>query len=653
MTMKFSTFFWGLLLALISITNAKAQDSTKPSFTVTQTRLNDSIVQVHVQAKLPKGLRLISTKPNGLANTSLNFDSSLNTRSRDLLEIVGKPKFAKFSASDTTEIEYFEDSVSLTQNFAISKTETMVCKLKPLAYTWNGKEDINPVQEDLRVSIPLGGDKKVDTNSGSTEIKSPWGLLLVGLLIGLAAVFTPCVFPLLPMTASFFTKRSKTKAEGIRNAWIYALSIIFICVVPALLLTAFSGDKTIIYRISTSTIANLLFFIIFLVFAISFFGAFEITAPSSWTNNTDAKASKGGFAGIFFMALTMVLVSFSCTLPFISAMLATTVQSGITLAPIAGMLGFGIGFAVPFALMATFPTLLNQLPKSGGWLNAVKVSFGFIELALALKFLSNVDQAYHWRLLDRDIFLVLWIVLFGLLGLYLLGKLKFSHDSDLPHIGIPRLFLAITSLSFALYMIPGLFGAPLQAISGILPNPNTQEFNLHEGLIELKNKRTENASGSNAPMKYTNLFKAPYGLNAYFDYTEGIAAAKALHKPVMIDFTGHSCANCRKMEVGVWVDPQILQRLNNDFVLIQLYVDDKTELPENEWYTNKEGVKINTIGGRNLDLESSRFNEVSQPFYVFLDNNETLLGKGVGYGDVGSVELFGKHLDAMKAAFGK
>jgi thiol-disulfide isomerase/thioredoxin len=237
--------------------------------------------------------------------------------------------------------------------------------------------------------------------------------------------------------------------------------------------------------------------------------------------------------------------------------------------------------------------------------------------------------------------------------LYLLGKLKFSHDSDLPHIGIPRLFLAITSLSFALYMIPGLFGAPLQAISGILPNPNTQEFNLHEGLIELKNKRTENASGANTPMKYTNLFKAPYGLNAYFDYAEGVAAAKALHKPVMIDFTGHSCANCRKMEVGVWVDPQILQRLNNDFVLIQLYVDDKTELPENEWYTNKEGVKINTIGGRNLDLESSRFNEVSQPFYVFLDNNETLLGKGVGYGDVGSVELFGKHLDAMKAAFGK
>jgi thiol:disulfide interchange protein len=646
-----------LLLAGIFLNiGAKAQDTIKNIvFATSFEQTADGKTLLKVVATPINSAKIISMdSANALGvSSSLTLDSSVKRLSQ--WQEAGEATTAALAELDNQPTKHYSQQVTWTTTVEAAANASI--KITPAVYVVaNGTVEVtDPIA--LRAKPKSEGSTKqtIEDTAKTTEQQSPWSLLALGLLIGFAAVFTPCVFPLLPMTASFFTKRSKTKAEGIRNGWLYALFIIFIYVLPALLLTAFSGDKTLIYRISTSTIANILFFVVFLIFAISFFGAFELTLPSSWTNAADSKAGKGGIFGIFFMALTMVIVSFSCTGPFVSAMLVTTAQSGISIAPIMGMLGFGLGFAVPFALMATFPSLLNSLPKSGGWLNTVKVSFGFIELALALKFLSNVDQALHWRLLDREIFLALWIVIFVLLGIYLLGKLKFNHDSDTPHVGIPRLFLAIASLSFALYMLPGMWGAPLKGISGILPNPSTQDFNLHESIIELKNKSFAGGAERNnagiAPKKYTALFKAPYGLTAYFDYDEGMAAAKALGKPVMIDFTGHSCANCRKMEAGVWVNESILNRLQNDFVLIQLYVDDKTELPENEWYTNKEGLKITTIGGKNLDVESSRFNEVSQPFYVYLDQKGELLTKGVGYGDVGTVELFAKHLDAVKAKF--
>ncbi len=418
------------------------------------------------------------------------------------------------------------------------------------------------------------------------------------------------------------------------------------------------GDKAL-YTISTHPFSNLLFFVIFIVFAISFFGAFDLTLPNSWANKADEKAGKGGYMGIFFMALTLVIVSFSCTGPIVGTLLGQTSSKGVSLAPVLGMLGFGIGLALPFSLFAFFPSMLQSLPKSGGWLNTVKVTFGFIELALALKFLSNVDLAYHWRLLDREIFLTIWIVIFVLLGFYLLGKLKFSHDSDLPYISVPRFFFALITFCFALYLIPGLWGAPLKAIGGWLPHTSTQDFNLQEIKYKLDDLKTtgftgNKTSGKNAlpPKKYTDKLHVPFGLTAYFDLDEGMAAAKALNKPVMLDFTGHSCANCRKMEAEVWDNPEVLRRMKEDFVLISLYVDESTELPEAEQYTNSKGEVITTVGQKNLDYEVSKFGFNAQPLYKFLDLNGSPLSS-VNYGYDSDVQKFINHLDAVKEAFNK
>jgi len=393
--------------------------------------------------------------------------------------------------------------------------------------------------------------------------------------------------------------------------------------------------------------------VVFIVFAISFFGAFELALPNSWANKADQKAGKGGLLGIFFMALTLVIVSFSCTGPIVGTLLGQTSMQGVGLAPIIGMMGFGVGLAIPFSLFAFFPSMLQSLPKSGGWLNTIKVSFGFIELALALKFLSNVDLSYHLGILNRDVFLVLWIVVFFLLGVYLLGKLKFAHDSDLPFVSVPRLFFAIASFSFTVYMVPGLWGAPLKALSGFIPPSTTQEFNLNDLQYKIGNAAGISPSaGPQAapPKKYTNKLHVPFGLTAYFDLEEGMAAAKILKKPIMLDFTGHTCPNCRKMEEQVWKDPAVLSRIKENFILVSLYVDETEELPINEQYTDKNGVKIETVGGKNLDYEIKTFGFNAQPLYMFLDLNGKPLSD-VKYGYDPSVAGFIKHLDAVKAAF--
>lgn len=496
-----------------------------------------------------------------------------------------------------------------------------------------------------------------NTSSIVVTNNSLWTNFWLCLLAGLLAVITPCVFPLVPVTVSFFLKKSKSRSHGLRNAIWYSLSIILIYTIPTLILTLVFGDKTL-YNISTHPVSNLLFFTIFIIFAISFFGAFDISLPYSWANKSDEKASEGGFAGIFFMALTLVIVSFSCTGPIVGTLLGQTSTQGVSIAPVLGMLGFGLGLALPFSLFAFFPSMLKSLPKSGGWLNTVKVSFGFIELALAMKFLSNVDLAYHWRLLDREIFLGIWIVIFVLLGMYLLGKLKFSHDSDLPYITVPRLFLAIVSFCFALYLFPGLWGAPLKAIGGWLPHTSTQDFNLYEIKYQLDDlKKSGVSSGSpvsaaQPPQKYTDKLHVPLGLTAYFDLQEGMMAAKALRKPVMLDFTGHSCANCRKMEAEVWDDPEVLKRIKEDFVLISLYVDERSELPESEQYTNKEGEKITTLGEKNLDYEVTKFGFNAQPLYMFLDlEGKPLSEKKYGYDS--DIKKFTDHLEAVKREFKK
>jgi thiol:disulfide interchange protein DsbD len=378
--------------------------------------------------------------------------------------------------------------------------------------------------------------------------------------------------------------------------------------------------------LSTNGIFNFGFFLMIVVFAASFLGAFEITLPSSWVNKMDQNSDKGGLMGLFFMAATLALVSFSCTGPIIGTLLVQAATTGALLGPAIGMFGFALALAIPFVLFAMFPSWLQSLPKSGGWLNSVKVTLGFLELALSFKFLSNVDLAYHWHWFDREIFLVLWIVIFTLMGFYLLGKLKFNHDSELKSISVPRLFLAIIVLSFTTYMVPGLWGAPLKSISAFLPPQSTQDFDLSNPGIT-NNKVNEAPTGSH---KYADLFDKPKGFDPYFDYEEGIAYAKKMHKPVMIDFTGHACVNCRKMEANVWPDKQVYQRITQDYVLIQLYVDDKTDLAKEEQTTTPEGRKIQTIGNKWSYLQTSKFVSNSQPFYVLLnpDTREPLVTAG-------------------------
>ena len=454
--------------------------------------------------------------------------------------------------------------------------------------------------------------------------KTLWGIFIAGFVGGLAALLMPCIFPMLPLTVSFFTKGSE-KGKAFGRAALYGFFIILIYVVLGLLVTVIFGADAL-NNLSTNGIFNFFFFLLLVVFAASFLGAFEITLPSSWVNKMDANSDKGGVAGLFFMAGTLALVSFSCTGPIIGTLLVQAATTGALLGPAIGMFGFSLALAIPFALFALFPSAMQKLPKSGGWLNSVKVVLGFLELAFALKFLSNVDLAYHWEWFDREIFLALWIVIFGMMGIYLLGKLKFSHDSPLNSISVPRLFLATIVLAFTVYLIPGMWGAPLRSVSAFLPPQETQDFDLYtSGLL------TGKSATNDGPHKYADKFHAPLRLNAYFDYEEGLAQAKKLNKPVLIDFTGHACVNCRKMEANVWPNRDILKMISEDYILIQLYVDDKSELAPADVVTTPEGKKLNTIGKKWSDLQARKFQSNSQPFYVLLDpKTEAVLAQPQG-----------------------
>ena len=430
-------------------------------------------------------------------------------------------------------------------------------------------------------------------SEGTTEGRSLWLIFLSGLLGGFIALFTPCVWPIIPMTVSFFLKRSGNKSKGKRDAVLYGISIVVIYVVLGLLITLIFGASAL-NSLSTNAFFNLLFFALLVIFAISFFGAFEITLPSSWTTKIDEKAeTTGGILSILLMAFTLVLVSFSCTGPIIGTLLVEVAGSGNILAPAIGMLGFAIALAIPFSVFAFFPTLLKSLPKSGGWLNSVKVVLAFLELALSLKFLSVADLAYGWHILDREVFVSLWIVIFASLGFYLLGKLRFPHDDAVESVSVPRYFLATISLAFALYMVPGLWGAPLKAVSAFAPPLYTQDFNLYDDEV-----------------------------HAHFDnYDAGMSYAAMVGKPVVLDFSGYGCVNCRKMEASVWTDTQVKRMLTEDFILITLYVDDKTPLAE-PYQVEENGAKrnIKTIGDKWSYLQRSKFGANAQPFYVMLDN---------------------------------
>jgi len=449
----------------------------------------------------------------------------------------------------------------------------------------------------------------------------------LGVGYGLLAIVMPCVFPMIPMTVSFFMHGDANKAKARSKALFFAFSIVAIFTSVGMLVSIFLGPDFVNW-LSTNWLPNILFFIIFLLFAASFFGAFEIVLPSWLVNKSDKQADKGGYVGAFFMAFTLVLVSFSCTAPFIGNLLVEAARGGV-LRPIIGMLGFSIALALPFGFFAFFPSKLSSLPKSGGWLNSVKVVFGFVEIALGFKFLMVADQTYHWGLLDREIYIAIWIAVFTLQGLYLMGKIKFAHDSDVQHISVPRLFFILVTFTFVIYLIPGMFGAPLKALAGYLPPQETIDFDINrivrdqakEIIKSGVNVRDHSTAKSTETVKYGDFLHLPHGLDGYFDYEQALEVAQQQNKPLFIDFTGHGCVNCREMEQSVWADARVLEILKNDYVVVALYVDDKTTLPENEWYVSDyDGKQKKTLGKKNADLQIKKFDSNAQPNYILLDS---------------------------------
>ncbi|MCG9972166.1 protein-disulfide reductase DsbD family protein [Christiangramia crocea] len=454
---------------------------------------------------------------------------------------------------------------------------------------------------------------------------------LVSFGAGLAAILTPCVFPMIPMTVSYFTKSGSNRKKGIFQALLYGISIIVIYTMVGTLFSVLFGAAFANF-LSTHWIPNLLFFAVFVLFALSFFGLFEIRLPNSLINKMDKQSNKGGLIGIFFMAFTLVLVGFSCTGPIVGTILLQA-AGGEMLKPLVGMLGFSLAFALPFTLFAIFPNWLRSLPKSGGWLNTVKVTLGFLELALALKFLSIVDQVYHWDFLSRDLFLILWIVIFSFLGLYLLGKITFPHEEKRSSISIGRMISALLVFSFVIYLIPGLLGAPLKGLAGYLPPMSSQEFNISKltASSSISRNEKENIAECGVP-KYDNLLEIPHGIHGYLDYEQALKCAKKKNKPLFIDFTGHGCVNCREMEARVWSDPKVLKRLKEDYVVVALYVDEKKELPESEWYVSPNDNWIKkTIGAQNLDFMIQKLNANAQPYYTLVDNDGSLLSAPKAY----------------------
>ncbi len=457
----------------------------------------------------------------------------------------------------------------------------------------------------------------------SNDPYSILSFMIVAFLAGLAALLTPCVFPMIPMTVTFFTGQSGGKGKAL----FYGFCIVLIYTLIGSIIAPFMGPE-IANDLATGWLPNLIFFTVFVVFALSFFGLFEITLPHRFVNNIDRQSDKGGLIGVFFMAFTLVLVSFSCTGPIVGSILVES-AGGLIIKPIFGMLAFSLAFAIPFTLFAIFPGWLSSLPKSGGWLNSVKVVLGFLELAFAFKFLSVADQAYHWGILDREIYLSIWIVIFTLMGFYLLGKIRLPHDSEMKSIGVPRLIMAIITFAFVVYLIPGMFGAPLKSLAGYLPPLSTHDFNVQyagtQGVISEENQLCDEP-------KYADLLHFPHGIQGYFDYQQALQCAREQNKPLFIDFTGHGCVNCREMEARVWSEPEVLKRLKNDFVMVALYVDEKTTLPESDWYVSEyDGKTKKTIGKQNADFQITRFNNNAQPFYVILDQNENLLTEPTAY----------------------
>ncbi len=640
-----------------------AQDSAYVQFSVHSERTDKENVTLTITGRVAKaGTQLFTLQqtPDDAVFSQVSFDSSSSNFIKGA--IVEKGNIQKQTDPVLTlDVSFVTDSVQWIQVLQIPEKDTALIKGK-IAYMYKNGDEFPAGEKDFRLvivpekeSVSAASSPSAGKSENATASQSLLWIFLGAFGGGLLALLTPCVYSMIPVTVSFFTKRSITKQQGIKNALIYSLSIIIIFTLLGFLITLIFGPAAL-NKLSTNWVANLLFFAIFVVFGISFLGAFEIQLPSSWSSRADSKANTSGFWGIFFMALTLVIVSFSCTGPIIGNLLVLA-SKGSYWGPLLGMFAFSLALALPFALFAFFPSRLNVLGKAGGWLNAIKVTLGFLELALALKFLSNADLARNWRILDREIFIVLWIVIFFLLGYYLLGKLKFKHDDELPkndfglpYLTVTRLFFAIAAFSMVVYLTPGLWGAPLKGLGAFLPPMGTQDFNaddLPKGFnISDFLKASSTEAGHNSlphPVKYAEAMKknepdvvVNNGMITYFDYEEALEVSRKLKKPLMLDFTGINCVNCRLMETQVWSDPEIMKMLKEEFVIASLFVDvhdPSVMLPVGEqFYSEDLGKEVESLGDLNTHLQVSRFGSNSQPNYFFLDGNEErLLQEGYGY----------------------
>jgi len=646
-----------LVLGLISFQLAFSQILNPVSWSFSSKRISDTEAELLFTATIEDGWHVYSqVVPKGGPNpTTFNFDKGTG------FTITGKViEPAAHEENDPNFnmiVKYFSDRVVFKQKVIVTSNKPVVIKgylefmccndvtcIPPsevnFEFTLAGAKNALPVSAAVVADTTLPTPLTSDTITDSSRLQAPltpsiagtentgtegnnWGSLWIFFWLafvgGLIAILTPCVFPMIPMTVSYFMKSG---SKGKLHASIYGLAIIAIYTLFGTLIAVLFGAEFSNW-ISTHWIPNVLFFLIFVIFAASFFGYFEITMPNWLVNKSVSAEEKGGIIGILFMAFTLVLVSFSCTGPIVGTILVESV-GGQILKPIIGMLGFSLAFAIPFTLFALFPQWLNKMPKSGGWLNSVKVVLGFVELAFALKFLNVPDQTYHWGILDREIYLGFWIVIFTMMGFYLLGKIKFPHDSDYPVVkSFPRLIMIVATFTFVIYLVPGLWGAPLKGISGWLPPMESQDFDITEIVRENAGSGGGEVKGNIAetPSYLNTALKLPHGLKGYFDYDEALKASKALNKPVFVDFTGHGCTNCREMENRVWSDPEVLKRLRENFVLVALYVDDKViEMPANQWYINKNGREVRLLGKKNTEIQIEKFGANAQPFYVILDS---------------------------------
>lgn len=639
-----------LILAIGTSTYGQVKEPPQWNSSIKQRafEVGDTIT-VKFTAKIPDQWYMYSSDfdPDlGPTVTEFQFEENPGFQVIDSLLPVGAKK--KYDEIFEGNISYFTKKAVFTQKFRIEAEDPVINAV----VSYQICSDVNGQCIPFTSEIPVTGFKKqVAKKSAEGKVRELEAFqndfksneeqeegisflisfFLVSFGAGLAALLTPCVFPMIPMTVSYFTKSGGNRKQGILQALLYGVSIIAIYTLVGMLFSLLFGAAFANF-LSTHWIPNLIFFAVFVLFALSFFGLFEIRLPNSLVNKMDEQSNKGGLLGIFFMAFTLVLVGFSCTGPIAGTILLQS-AGGEMLKPLIGMLGFSLAFALPFTLFAIFPNWLNSLPRSGGWLNTVKVTLGFVELALALKFLSIVDQVYHWDFLSRDLFLILWIVIFCFLGMYLLGKISFPHEEKKASISIGRMISALLVFSFVLYLIPGLLGAPLKSLAGYLPPMSSQEFTI--STLKASNNSTgiekENFAECGTP-KYEDLLELPHGIQGYFDYEQALECARKQNKPLFIDFTGHGCVNCREMEARVWSHPEVLKRLKEDYIVVALYVDEKKELPESEWYVSSNDDRLKkTIGAQNLDFMIQKLNANAQPYYTLVDNEGALLAAPKSY----------------------